>query len=112
MSGAFRSARMLSSLGQHAVRCNRLHQRRIVSLGLTSLCQVTTKHRALLDTTAQPVNKFDLSTGTLTSAVAQLFSTDALAAIDDEDDVAMTDEDSEGSLIKFQLVSKTIASLT
>ena len=93
MSGAFRSARVLSSLGQHAVRCNRLHQRRIVSLGLTSLCQVTTKHRALLDTTTQPVNKFDMSTGTLTSAVAQLFSTDAVATAEDEDSELMNDEE-------------------
>ena len=94
MSAAFRGARVLSSLGQHAVRCNRLHQRRIVSLGLTSLCQVTTKHRALLDTSTQPVNKFDLTSGTLTSAVSQLFSTDALSAVEDEDSELINEEES------------------
>ena len=91
---AFRGARVLASLGQHAVRCNRLHQRRIVSLGLTSLCQVTTKHRALLDTTAVPVNKYDLSTGSLTSAVSALFSTEGLVAMDDGDE-SLVEEDEE-----------------
>ena len=100
---AFRGARVLASLGQHGIRCNRLHQRRIVSLGLTSLCQVTTKHRALLDTTAVPVNKYDLSTGTLTSAVSALFSTDAVALTDTEEDIALTDEEPEGSLITFYM---------
>ena len=99
---AFRGARVLASLGQHGIRCNRLHQRRIVSLGLTSLCQVTTKHRALLDTTAVPVNKYDLSTGTLTSAVSALFSTDCLAVMDDgEEALVEEDEERTGRLTKI-----------
>ena len=99
---AFRGARVLASLGQHGIRCNRLHQRRIVSLGLTSLCQVTTKHRALLDTTAVPVNKYDLSTGTLTSAVSALFSTDAVAVMDDDSELMCDEEQSEnGTLVQF-----------
>merc|ERR1712002_267284 len=101
---AYRGARVLSSLGQHAIRCNRLHQRRIVSLGLTSLCQVTTKHRSLLDTTTQPVNKYDLSTGTLASAVQQLFSTDAVVVSEDESELLNEEEQSDnGSLIHFTL---------
>merc|ERR1712002_1355354 len=99
---AYRGARVLSSLGQHAIRCNRLHQRRIVSLGLTSLCQVTTKHRALLDTTAVPVNKYDLTSGTLTSAVSALFSTDAVAVMEDDSELMCEDDQSEnGSLVHF-----------
>merc|ERR1712042_215496 len=90
---AFGGARVLASLGQHAIRCNRLHQRRIVSLGLTSLCQITTKHRALLDTTVVPVNKYDLSTGTLTSAVSALFSTDAVAVMDDDESELVAEEE-------------------
>ena len=102
MSGAFRGARVLSSLGQHAIRCNRLHQRRIVSLGLTSLCQVTTKHRALLDTTTQPVNKYDLSTGTLSSAVQQLFSTSAVIVSEDDSELLNEEEKSDNStLVQF-----------
>ena len=90
---AFRGARVLASLGQHGIRCNRLHQRRIVSLGLTSLCQVTTKHRALLDTIVVPVNKYDLSTGTLTSSVSALFSTDAVATMDEDESELMTEDE-------------------
>merc|ERR1712002_1208881 len=98
---AYRGARVLASLGQHAIRCNRLHQRRIVSLGLTSLCQVTTKHRALLDTTAVPVNKYDLSTGTLTSAVSALFSTDAISGLVEEEDSLVEDEEGAGRFTKI-----------
>merc|ERR1712150_209397 len=86
---AFRGARVLASLGQHGIRCNRLHQRRIVSLGLTSLCQVAMKKRAMLDTSVEPVNKYDLSdAGSLTSAVSAMFSTDAtLASVNDDDEL-------------------------
>ena len=89
---ALRGTRLLATLGQQGIRCNRLHQRRIVSLGLTSLCQVTTKHRALLDTTLQPVNKFDLSTTSLVSAVSNMFSTDALMLSEEGDELVEDDE--------------------
>merc|ERR1712141_225586 len=85
---AFRGARVLASLGQHGIRCNRLHQRRIVSLGLTSLCQVTMKKRALMDASVVPVNKYDLSeTSALTSAVSVLFSADNLTSCEDDEDL-------------------------
>merc|ERR1711993_109887 len=93
MSAAFRGARVLASLGQHGIRCNRLHQRRIVSLGLTSLCQVAMKKRAMLDTSVEPVNKYDLSdAGSLTTAVSALLSTDAIATLEEDSDL-MNDED-------------------
>merc|ERR1712141_821518 len=93
---AFRGARVLASLGQHGIRCNRLHQRRIVSLGLTSLCQVTMKKRALMDASVVPVNKYDLSTMSLTSSVSALFSADALAVTEDEDGLTVEDDDAAG----------------
>merc|ERR1712131_285940 len=96
---ALRGTRLLATLGQQGIRCNRLHQRRIVSLGLTSLCQVTTKHRALLDTTLQPVNKFDLSTGALSSAVQQLFSTSAVVVSEDESELLNDEEQSDNSTL-------------
>ena len=72
-----------------------------MSLGLTSLCQVTTKHRALLDTTVVPVNKYDLNNGSLTAAVSALFSTDALAVTDEVDESSVAEEeDGTGRLIK------------
>merc|ERR1711993_154621 len=102
MSAAFRGARVLASLGQHGIRCNRLHQRRIVSLGLTSLCQVAMKKRAMLDTSVEPVNKYDLSdAGSLTSAVSAMFSTDAtLASVNDDDELLALDEN-DGSMVTF-----------
>merc|ERR1712150_314382 len=101
---AFRGARVLASLGQHGIRCNRLHQRRIVSLGLTSLCQVAMKKRAMLDTSVEPVNKYDLSdAGSLTSAVSAMFSTDAtLASVNDDDELLALDEN-DGSMVTFHL---------
>jgi len=81
---AFRGARLFASLGQHGLRCNKLHQRRIVSLGLTSLCQVMSKKRALLDTNALPVNKLDLSgVGILSPSLSSSFSTDTLEPTED-----------------------------
>merc|ERR1712119_40025 len=82
---AFRGARVLASLGQHGIRCNRLHQRRIVSLGLTSLCQVAMKKRAMLDTSVEPVNKYDLSSVSLVSAVSDLLS-NSLELLDSEEE--------------------------
>merc|ERR1712183_1132135 len=82
---AFRGARVLASLGQHGIRCNRLHQRRIVSLGLTSLCQVAMKKRAMLDTSVEPVNKYDLSSVSLVSAVSDLL-TNSLELLDSEEE--------------------------
>merc|ERR1712150_389050 len=101
---AFRGARVLASLGQHGIRCNRLHQRRIVSLGLTSLGQVAMKKRAMLDTSVEPVNKYDLSdAGSLTSAVSAMFSTDAtLASVNDDDELLALDEN-DGSMVTFHL---------
>merc|ERR1711953_335675 len=99
---AFRGARVLASLGQHGIRCNRLHQRRIVSLGLTSLCQVAMKKRAMLDTSVEPVNKYDLSNmGSLTSAVSALFSADALTVTEDEGEELVDGEESSVSLAKI-----------
>ena len=98
---ALRGARVLGSLGQHAMRCNRLHQRRIVSLGLTSLCQVTTKHRALLDTTVVPVNKYDLNNGSLTAAVSQLLGDTCLEVSDTDDEVVQGPESELGVLVKW-----------
>merc|ERR1712183_1248046 len=83
---AFRGARVLASLGQHGIRCNRLHQRRIVSLGLTSLCQVAMKKRAMLNTSVEPVNKYDLSSVSLVSAVSDLLS-NSLELLDSEEEV-------------------------
>ena len=111
MSGAFRGARVLSSLGQHAMRCNRLHQRRIVSLGLTSLCQVTTKHRALLDTTTQPVNKYDLSTTSLVSAVTEMMSRDIAEVGDDEDELLEGPETELSLLVKWFSCNETMYKL-
>ena len=88
----FRGARVLSALGQHGIRCNRLHQRRIVSLGLTSLCQVTTKHRALLDANVAPVNKLDLSSSSLVSAVSSMMSTDVLTISEDGEPLVEDEE--------------------
>merc|ERR1712150_351867 len=104
---AFRGARVLASLGQHGIRCNRLHQRRIVSLGLTSLCQVAMKKRAMLDTSVEPVNKYDLSdAGSLTSAVSAMFSTDAtLASVNDDDELLALDEN-DGSMVTFHLPTR------
>merc|ERR1712183_1268914 len=82
---AFRGARVLASLGQHGIRCNRLHQRRIVSLGLTSLCQVAMKKRAMLNTSVEPVNKYDLSSVSLVSAVSDLL-TNSLELLDSEEE--------------------------
>merc|ERR1712168_490933 len=82
---AFRGARVLASLGQHGIRCNRLHQRRIVSLGLTSLCQVAMKKRAMLDTSVEPVNKYDLSSVSLVSAVSDLLK-NSLELLDSEEE--------------------------
>ena len=102
-----RGARLLASVGKHGIRCNRLPQRRIMSLGLTSLCQVTTKHRAMLDTSVVPVNKYDLSTtGTLTSAVSALFSTDMVTTGVDDDSVAATDDESEASLVTIHMPTR------
>merc|ERR1712241_626507 len=99
---AFRGARVLASLGQHGIRCNRLHQRRIVSLGLTSVCQVAMKKRAMLDTSVEPVNKYDLSnTGSLTSAVSALFSADALTIAEDDGEELVEGEESSVSLAKI-----------
>ena len=96
---AFRGARLLSSLGHHGIRCNRLHQRRIMSLGLTSLCQVTMKKKALLDTSALPVNKYDLSNaGILSSTISTLFSAEATIPTEDESDITNS-EDSEVCLV-------------
>ena len=90
---AFRGARILSSIGQQALKCNRLPQRRIVSLGLTSLCQVTLKKRACLDTIAVPVNKFDLSgVGILSPTLSTLLSTEVSALLDDDSDLTNEDE--------------------
>merc|ERR1712119_41101 len=98
---AFRGARVLASLGQHGIRCNRLHQRRIVSLGLTSLCQVAMKKRAMLDTSVEPVNKYDLSdAGSLTSAVSALFSTDIMTSSEDGEDLSIGDDESNQILAK------------
>merc|ERR1711990_962389 len=104
---AFRGARVLASLGQHGIRCNRLHQRRIISLGLTSLCQVAMKKRAMLDTSAEPINKYDLSdAGSLTSAVSALFSTDAtLASVNDDDELLALDEN-DGNMVTFHLPTR------
>merc|ERR1712168_1082150 len=109
---AFRGARVLASLGQHGIRCNRLHQRRIVSLGLTSVCQVAMKKRAMLDTSVEPVNKYDLSdAGSLTSAVSALFSTDAtLASVNDDDELLALDEN-DGSMVTFHLPTRRNVSL-
>merc|ERR1712038_1473194 len=86
---ALRGGVFLKSLGQHCLRANRLNRRRIVSLGLTSLCQVTMKKRALLDTSALPVNKFDLSgVGILSPTLSALFSTEALSLLEDEGELA------------------------
>merc|ERR1712183_1182790 len=98
---AFRGARVLASLGQHGIRCNRLHQRRIVSLGLTSLCQVAMKKRAMLDTSVEPVNKYDLSdAGSLTTAVSALFSTDIMTSSEDGEDLSIGDDESNQILAK------------
>lgn len=92
---AFRGARLFSSLGHHAIKCNRLQQRRIVSLGLTSLCQVTMKKQAMLDTKIQPVNKFDLSSvGILSPMLSTLLSTDILDIADEDADL-VNEEDAE-----------------
>merc|ERR1712224_468717 len=97
---ALRGGVFLKSLGQHCLRANRLNRRRIVSLGLTSLCQVTMKKRALLDTSALPVNKFDLSgVGILSPTLSALFSTEALSLLEDESELAAS-EDAEGVLSK------------
>ena len=78
-----------------------------MSLGLTSLCQVQMKHRALLDTTVEPVNKYDLSAnGTLTSAVSALFSTDAISAILDDDNVESLEDESEASLVTIHMPTR------
>merc|ERR1712150_365999 len=88
---AFRGARVLASLGQHGIRCNRLHQRRIVSLGLTSLCQVAMKKRAMLDTSVEPVNKYDLSSVSLVSAVSGLLSNSLELLDSEEEEVEIVD---------------------
>ena len=110
---AFRGARFLASLGQHGIKCHRLHQRRIVSLGLTSLYQVTMKKQALLDTNALPVNKFDLSgVGILSPTLSTLFSTEALALAEDGSDLT-DDEDSEVGMISkcHSSIRETIAQI-
>lgn len=98
---AFRGARLLTTVALHSLRANRLSQRRIVSLGLTSLCQVTMKKRSLLDTSALPVNKFDLSSGgVLSTTLATLFSTDALS-IEEPDSELATQEDAEAGIVSL-----------
>merc|ERR1712189_35257 len=97
---AFRGARALSSLGQQGVRCTRLHQRRIVALGLTSACQVIMKKQALLDSTTVPVNKYDLCTnGLLSNSLVDLVK-EALA-VDDEESALDEGEDSEMGILRL-----------
>ena len=79
------SSALLQSVG---VRSSRVSRRHIVSLGLTSVCQVMLKKRALMDANVQPVNKYHLANdNSLTSAVAVLFSADDLTSLDNDDDL-------------------------
>lgn len=91
---------MLSSLGRYSLKVNRLHQRHIVSLGLTSLSQVSIKKRSLLKANPIPVNNFDLTTvGALTPIANALFSTD-IPSTDEVDSAEPIEDKSDAGRIK------------
>jgi len=97
---SLRGARFLTSLGRQSLKINRLNQRKIASLGLTSLTQLSLRKRALLDANTIPVNKFDLSTvGVLSPVSSVLFSTEALS-ISDNDTVEVTEDETDAGRIK------------
>jgi len=97
---AIKGARLLSSFGRSCVKINKLHQRRIVALGLTSCTQVSAKKRALLDASPIPVNKFDLTTvGCLSPISSALFSTEVLST-DDIDSVEPVEDENDVGRIK------------
>merc|ERR1712179_741683 len=66
------SSALLQSVG---VRSSRVSRRHIVSLGLTSVCQVMLKKRALMDANVQPVNKYHLA------------NENSLTSLDNDDDL-------------------------
>merc|ERR1712119_43071 len=91
------SSALLQSVG---VRSSRVSRRHIVSLGLTSVCQVMLKKRALMDANVQPVNKYHLANeNSLTSAVQALCDTHALDVSEEERDLITEDEQSENGLL-------------
>merc|ERR1712179_299908 len=76
------------------------HRMSSASLGLTSVCQVMLKKRALMDANVQPVNKYHLANeNSLTSAVQALCDTHALDVSEEERDLITEDEQSENGLL-------------